>query len=71
MGSQVRWTLVLRLALLGAAMPWSSLVAAGPTFRPDVIFRGSTLTGWSSRGSAAWRADNGVIIGTPSQAAAR
>jgi hypothetical protein len=39
--------------------------AAGPTFRPDVVFRGSALTGWSPLGDAEWRAQNGEIVGTP------
>ena len=41
--------------------------AAGPTFRPDTVFRGNALTGWSPLGQADWRADNGAIIGTPKQ----
>jgi hypothetical protein len=45
-----------------------SLMAAGPTFRPDVVFKGSALTGWTPLGQGAtWRAQNGDIIGTPSQ----
>ncbi len=44
-------------------------VAAGPTFRPDVVFKGSTLGGWTPLGQgASWRAQDGDIIGTPSQA---
>jgi hypothetical protein len=44
------------------------VMAAGPTFRPDFIFKGSSLTGWSPLGQgASWRAQNGEIIGTPSQ----
>ena len=45
----------------------ASVYAAGPTFRPDVIFRGSSLTGWASLGQADWRAQNGEIVGTPRQ----
>ena len=41
--------------------------AAGPTFRPDVIFKGSALTGWMPVGDADWKAQNGEIIGTPKQ----
>jgi hypothetical protein len=41
-----------------------SMDAAGPTFRPDVVFRGSALTGWTPLGDADWRAQNGEIIGT-------
>ena len=41
--------------------------AAGPTFRPDAVFRGSALTGWTPLGQADWRAQNGEIVGTPKQ----
>jgi len=44
-------------ALLGAA--------ASKNFMPDVVFKGSSLTGWRQLGQAAWRAENGEIIGTP------
>jgi 3-keto-disaccharide hydrolase len=44
-----------------------SMDAAGPTFRPDVVFRGSALTGWTPLGDADWRAQNGEIIGTSKQ----
>jgi len=36
----------------------------GPTFIPDVSFKGSTLTGWHVLGQADWRAQNGEIVGT-------
>ena len=39
--------------------------AAGPTFRPDMVFRGNSLTGWTPLGQADWRAENGEIVGTP------
>ncbi len=42
---------------------------AGPTFRPDVVFKGSSLTGWTPLGAATWRAQNGEIIGTPTSPA--
>ena len=41
--------------------------AAGPTFRPDTVFRGNALTGWTPLGQADWRAQNGEIVGTPRQ----
>src|SRR5688572_11820018 len=44
-----------------------SLDAAGPTFRPDVVFRGSSLTDWTPFGDAQWKAENGEIVGTPKQ----
>jgi hypothetical protein len=33
----------------------------GPTFLPDATFKGSTLAGWHTLGSASWGAANGVI----------
>jgi hypothetical protein len=42
---------------------------AVPSFHPDVTLKGSTLTGWHTLGSAAWRVDNGELVGTPSQTA--
>src|SRR5262245_28396945 len=42
-----------------------SAYAAGPTFRPDFIFKGSALTGWTPIGAADWKAQNGEIVGTP------
>ena len=44
-----------------------TVLASGPVFRPDVVFRGSSLSGWSSLGQADWRALNGEILGTPRQ----
>jgi hypothetical protein len=41
---------------------------AGPTFVPASTFKGSTLTGWQVLGQAAWRAENGELIGTPKEA---
>jgi len=45
------------------------LFAVGPTFKPDVTFKGSSLTGWHTLGEADWKASNGVISGTPKSAA--
>ena len=39
--------------------------AAGPSFRPDARFTGSSLSGWRPLGAAEWRARDGEIIGTP------
>jgi hypothetical protein len=33
----------------------------GPTFLPDATFKGSTLAGWHTLGSASWGAASGVI----------
>jgi hypothetical protein len=35
----------------------------GPTFIPDGTFKGSTLAGWHSLGTATWTAANGEITG--------
>ena len=47
------------------ATPPSIGSAASKNFVPDVVFKGSTLTGWQPLGDAKWRAENGEIIGTP------
>ena len=36
----------------------------GLSFIPDYTFKGSALTGWKSFGKAAWKAQNGELIGT-------
>jgi len=43
----------------------SAIFAASQNFLPDVVFKGSSLTGWHKLGSADWRPENGEIIGTP------
>ena len=50
-----------------AALVVPALIGAAATrnFVPDLVFTGSTLTGWKPFGSAAWRAQNGEIIGVP------
>ena len=48
------------LALVGYA-----IFAANGNFVPDYVFKGASLTGWHSLGSAAWHAENGEIIGKP------
>lgn len=59
-----------RLALLLAFLFAGSANAAGPTFRPESVFQGSSLDQWVTLGrGASWRAQNGEIVGTPSQAA--
>jgi hypothetical protein len=58
--SKVNWILAfaapLALTLLHAE--------PGPTFIPDGVFRGSTLTGWHTLGSASWTASNDEITAT-------
>ena len=57
----------LSVTVMLAVLVIASMNAAGPTFRPDVVFKGSALTGWTPLGQADWRAQNGEIIGTPKQ----
>ncbi len=41
----------------------SAAFGAGPTFRPDKFFKGSSLDGWHVLGAADWSAQNGEIVG--------
>jgi hypothetical protein len=54
------------VTIFSCILAWS-VHAAGPTFRPDVVFKGSTLTGWTPLGDADWKAADGEIIGSPKQ----
>jgi 3-keto-disaccharide hydrolase/FG-GAP-like repeat len=54
------------VALLVTPLPVG--FAASKNFVPDVVFKGSSLTGWQPTGEAKWRAENGEIVGTPSGA---
>jgi hypothetical protein len=58
-------------ALTGASICviGSAVFAASPNFLPDVVFKGSSLTGWHKLGQADWRADNGEIISAPKEGA--
>ena len=58
--------LVVTAACLTALVPLSG---AGPSFRPDTVFKGSSLTGWRTLGDATWRAQDGEIVGTAKQPA--
>src|SRR5450631_3015205 len=51
--------LSMALALIGA----TPMCAAGPSFHPDVMFSGSSLSGWRTLGQANWHAENGEITG--------
>lgn len=59
------------LVMLAVAAAWltvqPSVFGVGPSFYPDVSFKGSSLTGWHTVGGATWRAENGEIVGTPQQ----
>ena len=43
--------------VLTTTLPW----AASRNFVPDVVFKGSTLTGWHPLGQSDWRAQDGEI----------
>ena len=55
----------MSLPLLAGLVAVTPLFAVGPSFIPDKIFTGSTLTGWHTLGQAEWRAENGELIGKP------
>ena len=57
-------SLVAAGAVVAALSPLPS--AATRNFAPDAVFTGSSLEGWRQIGQAAWRAENGEIIGTAS-----
>jgi len=58
-----------RKAVLMSAIGALSLALAGwalgPTFRPDYVFRGSSLNQWHTLGQADWKAAGGEITGNP------
>jgi len=56
---------VVAVAAIAAAIPIALQGQANGRFQPDSKFTGSALTGTQQIGSATWRAENGVIIGTP------
>jgi hypothetical protein len=58
-----RFGMFTLMALLGSA----PAIAIGPSFVPDVIFDGSSLTGWHTVGDAEWHAENGEIVGKPTK----
>ena len=39
-----------------------------PDFMPDWTFEGSSLSNWQPLGNARWKAENGIISGTPTEA---
>jgi hypothetical protein len=45
----------------------SAVFAASQNFLPDVVFKGSSLTGWHKLGQGDWRAENGEIIVAPNE----
>src|SRR5688572_7745363 len=60
---------VVMLTVSLAAVLFVHTEAAGPTFVPDAVLRGSSLTGWHVLGSADWRAQDGEVIGAAKSAA--
>ena len=58
-------------AACGSAIAAALVVAtaltqgASKNFVPDVIFTGSSLSGWRPLGDAKWRAENGEIVAAP------
>src|SRR5258707_15544881 len=55
------------LALAAGCALGTAIFAANQNFFPDVVFKGSSLTGWHKLGPADWRADNGEIISAPKE----
>ena len=54
-----------RILAMAAVLPLAAIgFAAGPTFRPDVVVKGSSLAGWHTLGQANWKLDNGVLTGS-------
>jgi hypothetical protein len=51
--------------LVAIPVLFSVLAAATHDFVPDTVFKGSSINGLRAIGSAAWRAENGEIAGTP------
>jgi hypothetical protein len=60
-----RFTVLVTIAVVTVSGVASAIYASSHDFVPDVIFKGSSLTGWHTLGPATWRAENGEIIGTP------
>ena len=52
------------IAALAALLLAPVFADDGPTFIPDVTFKGSTLAGWHVLGQADWKAQNGEVVGT-------
>jgi len=54
------------VAVVVSAAIWVSAQGPANDFRPDSTFRGSTLAGWHTLGTAQWKAQNGELTGTAS-----
>src|SRR5262245_50756664 len=65
MGSQQSARRSWTAAAVAASGMVLALHASDPAnFRPDGVFKGSTLAGWHVVGDANWKAQNGELIGT-------
>ncbi|MFB3778317.1 MAG: FG-GAP-like repeat-containing protein [Bryobacteraceae bacterium] len=55
-----------RVMILSAVLALTifPVLRANPTFVPDSVFKGTSLTGWSVLGQAKWQAQNGELVGT-------
>src|SRR5689334_15295755 len=62
-----RWR-IIAAATMGVAAMAATVFTAGPTFRADYRFSGSSLTGFKPIGQAEWKVQNGEIVGTPKDA---
>ena len=51
------------IAAISGLLLLAPLFGVGPTFTPDSVFKGSSLSGWHALGQAGWRAENGELIG--------
>src|SRR6188768_2623140 len=58
----------LAAATMGVCALAATVFTAGPTFRADYRFTGTSLTGFRPLGEAEWKAQNGEIVGTPKDA---
>ncbi len=63
MQRRIAFGITAALVLIAGAL--SVPVLANKNFAPDWTFKGSALTDWKPLGQAAWRAENGEIVGTP------
>ncbi|MCC7009640.1 MAG: VCBS repeat-containing protein [Acidobacteria bacterium] len=63
-GRRAMWAAAAALAV-AAILPGQ---AAGPTFRADYRFTGTSLSAFTPIGQADWKVQNGEIVGTPKDA---
>src|SRR4051812_27592564 len=66
-GSPMFYRSLRLVAIVAVVIETTVLIinAAGPAnFKPDGMVSGSTLAGWHVMGDAAWKAQNGELVGT-------